>query len=86
MDSISIEPIKKIEEHTQEILTKPWRSCCFELDKNCLKYFTQVFVLSGLIVLSATQLVINNDCNSQRNWSGLLMICLGTFLPSPKIN
>lgn len=65
--------------------TEEWRSCCLKVDKNALKYFIQVGILGGLIIFSATMLVIDKDCNSQRNYSGLLMVCLGCFLPSPKL-
>ncbi len=63
-----------------------WKSLCLRVDKNAMKYFVQVGLLSGLIVFSAAMLVVDKDCNSQRNYSSLLMVCLGCFLPSPKIS
>ena len=66
--------------------TEEWRSCCLKVDKNMVKYVIQVGILSGLIIFSASMLVVEKDCNSQRNYSGLLMVCLGCFLPSPKMN
>ena len=63
-----------------------WRSCCLKVDKNAVKYFIQVGILSSLIIFSATMLIVDRDCNSQRNYSSLLMICLGVFLPQPKMN
>ena len=63
-----------------------WKSCCLSVDKSAVKYFTQVGILSGLIIFSAIMLVSDKDCNSQRNYSGLLMVCLGTLIPSPKMN
>lgn len=63
-----------------------WKSCCLRADKNMVKYIVQVGVLSGLILFSASMLVVDKDCNSQRNYSSLLMICLGVFLPQPKMN
>ncbi len=62
-----------------------WKSCCMKVDKNMVKYISQVGILSGLIIFSATMLVTDKDCNSQRNYSSLLMICLGTLIPSPKL-
>jgi hypothetical protein len=62
-----------------------WKSCCLTMDKGAIKYFSQIFILGGLILFSATMLVIDKDCNSQRNYSSLLMICLGVFLPNPKL-
>jgi len=68
-----------------ETKIEEWQSCCLKADKNAMKYFIQVGVLSGLIVFSASMLVIDKDCNSQRNYSSLLMISLGTLIPSPKL-
>ncbi len=63
-----------------------WKSCCIKVDKNMVKYIFQVSILSSLIVFSATMLVVDKSCESQRNYASLLMVCLGCFLPSPKIN
>jgi hypothetical protein len=65
---------------------KEWVSCCIKMDKGAVKYFTQISILSGLIIFSATMLVYDTDCNSQRNYASLLMLCLGTMVPSPKVN
>ena len=62
------------------------KSCCFKIDHNAARFFSQIFVLIGLIVYSAVMLVVNEDCNSQRNYSSILTLCLGAFLPSPKIS
>jgi len=66
--------------------TTTWKSCCLRVDKNAMKYFIQVGILSGLIIFSATMLVIDERCESQRNYSSLLMFCIGAFLPSPKLS
>ncbi len=63
-----------------------WKSCCLTINKNALKYFTQVGILGGLIIFSATMLVVDTNCESQRNYSSLLMISLGTLIPSPKLS
>ena len=66
--------------------TSTWKSCCILVDKQAVKYFIQVGILGGLIITSLVMLIADKDCNSQRNWSGLLMVCLGVFLPTPKMN
>jgi len=66
-------------------VNEEWKSCCLRVDKNALKYFVQVGILGGLIIFSASMLVIDKSCESQRNYSSLLMICLGTLIPSPKL-
>ena len=63
-----------------------WQSCCLTMNKGAMKYFIQVGILGGLIVFSACMLVIDDRCESQRNYGSLLMVCLGTFIPSPKLS
>ena len=84
MNSISIEPVCAVEpvNPTSEV----WKSCCLTMNPSAVKYFVQVGILSSLIIFSATMLVVDNNCESQRNYGSLLMVCLGTFLPAPKIN
>jgi hypothetical protein len=62
-----------------------WKSCCFEVDRDSVRYFTQVGVLISAGIFSSVMLVINPECNAQRNYSAILMMCLGVFLPTPKI-
>ena len=88
MESITIEPIVSI--RSIDILPttpKPtqWRSCCFTINTSAAKYFVQVSILAGLIIYSATMLVIIPECNSQRNYSSLLLFCLGILTPTPKM-
>ena len=63
-----------------------WKSCCLRYDPNALKYFVQVGILGGLIIFSSCMLVVEKGCDSQRNYASLLMVCLGVFLPQPKIS
>ena len=70
---------------TTEETNEEWKSCCLKVDKNAMKYFIQVGILGGLIIFSAVMLVVDKDCASQRNYSSLLMISLGTLIPSPKM-
>jgi hypothetical protein len=67
-------------------VNEEWKSCCLKVDKNALKYFVQVGILGGLIIFSSTMLVVEKGCDSQRNYASLLMVCLGVFLPQPKIS
>ena len=72
-------------EEQRKIKNITWESCCFSINPVAVKYFIQVGVLVSLILTSLTMLIVNDECNSQRNWSGLLMVCLGVFLPNPKM-
>ena len=91
MESIIIEPIVSV--RSIDILpnaTKPidntWKSCCFRINPQATRYFVQVSILSGLIIYSAVMLVIIPECESQRNYSSLLLFCLGILTPTPKMN
>ena len=70
---------------TEEEPNGEWKSCCLRVDKTMVKYIIQVGILGGLITFSACMLVVDRTCESQRNYSSLLMVCLGCFLPSPKM-
>jgi hypothetical protein len=83
MDNITIEPVCAVSPINTN---KKWESCCFKINQSATRYFVQVGVLSGLIIYSATMMVIMPDCNSQRNYSSLLLFCLGILAPSPKMN
>ena len=72
-------------ETNQEVLDNTWKSCCLTVDKSAIKYFVQVSILFFLIILSSTMLVIDQNCNNQRNWSALLTLCLGVFIKAPSI-
>ena len=88
MESITIEPIVSVRTETNLNTPKSreWRSCCFAINPVAAKYFVQVSILTGLIVYSAVMLVINQECNSQKNYSSLLLFCLGTLTPSPRMS
>ena len=91
MESITIEPVVALSSiRSENNLNTPkpaqWRSCCFSINPQATKYFIQVSILSGLIVFSAVMLVIIPECESQRNYSSLLLFCLGILTPTPKMN
>ena len=84
MIGVSIEPVTPSSSETTNS-TVQWKSCCLTVNPSAVKYFIQVGILSSLIIFSSTMLVVDDRCESQRNYSSLLMICLGTFLPAPKM-
>jgi hypothetical protein len=84
METISIEPVGAVSSSPRNSKNQ-WVSCCFKINQPVTKYFVQVGILSGLIIYSATMMVIMPDCNSQRNYSSLLLFCLGILAPSPKM-
>ncbi len=86
MNGISIEPVPPVSPSRNPAHPAVlWKSCCLTVNPSAVKYFIQIGVLSSLIVFSAVMLVVDKSCESQRNYSSLLMICLGTMVPSPKM-
>ena len=87
MDPLTIEPLVSVRTENTLIIPKltHWKSCCFTLNTSATKYFVQVSILASLIIYSATMLVIIPECNSQRNYSSLLLFCLGILTPTPKM-
>ena len=83
MNGISIEPVPTVSSPRNS--KNEWKSCCYSIHPASTKYFIQIGILSSLIVFSAVMLVVDDRCESQRNYSSLLMICLGTMVPSPKM-
>ena len=69
----------------QSTMDKTWKSCCVTVDKGMVKYIIQISILSGLIISSVAMIIVDKDCYSQRYYAGILTLCLGVFLPSPKI-
>ena len=88
MDSITIEPLVSVRTENTLIIPKStqWKSCCFSINPQATRYFVQVSILVGLIIYSATMLVVIPECNSQRNYSSLLLFCLGILTPSPRMS
>ncbi len=80
INDLGLEPVTQTTNSTVQ-----WKSCCLTVNPSAVKYFIQIGVLSSLIVFSATMLVVDKSCESQRNYSSLLMVCLGCFLPAPKM-
>lgn len=86
MNGISIEPVCPVTSSSPRNSRAEWKSCCYTIHPTSTKYFIQVAILASLIVYSATMLIVDNRCESQRNYGSLLMVCLGVFLPQPKMS
>lgn len=75
----------KVIKHNFDVEDNTWKSCCLILDKTFVQFFTQMCILSLIIVFCIVQLVHNKDCESQRGYMGLLTFLLGILCPQPKI-
>jgi hypothetical protein len=61
-----------------------WVSCCMTLDREAVKYFTQLFVSLMIISFCIAQLIRLESCEGQQTYIALLMMVIGCWLPQPK--
>ena len=64
---------------------KEWRSCCLTVDRDAVIFISQMAVLGCLVAYSSVQLAYTESCDKSRIWSGILTLCVGLILPSPKL-
>ncbi len=80
--------LNKIVEHQIDVDTdrrnNTWNSCCVTLDRRAVQYFTQVFIMVGLIIFSIAQLLLLDSYEAQQTYLGLLCLLIGQFMPQPK--
>lgn len=62
-----------------------WDCCCVALDKNCIVYFTQMFILLIVICVSLYKLV-DGDPISRDLFISLLSSSIGIIIPNPKLS
>ena len=79
--------IEEIQERRKEIEQQAsWRSCCFNIDPQACIFFSQLIISIGCIGFAIYQLLDLQDCPSQQAYMALLMMILGVWLPSPRLN
>lgn len=94
VDSVAIhmerQDSERTKQHKIEIqdrqLANEWKSCCLRMDKNAVRFFTQLAISMCIIGLCIAQLVRLKDCGSQHAYIGLLTLIIGVWLPSPSMN
>lgn len=64
-------------------LENSWKSCCFNLHKPSVLYFTQLGAVSSVIVFSGIMLATGGSVSL---YSSLLSLGVGYLLPSPKLS
>ena len=60
-----------------------WRSCCYDLDKNAVMYFTQIGIIFFVICFAVFKLITNESCEVQTTYMSLLTLCIGIIAPAP---
>jgi len=62
-----------------------WISCCFEVDKRVLTFFSQLAVATLVLVFCMYQLITLTNCEAQSLYSGILTFIIGIYIPNPTI-
>lgn len=85
-------PRRKSENNISEISEKNfnrkvyWKSCCFELDRRAVSFFTQLFISLMIITFCLFQLHTLDKCDSTEYLSLLTMV-LGVWVgDAPRLN
>jgi hypothetical protein len=62
-----------------------WKSCCGKsIDSRAVVYFTQIGIISGIMLFNIYQLTTLESCESQSVYIGLLTMLIGVLCPNPK--
>ena len=60
-----------------------WNSCCFNLNKNFVKFSVQVFISLIILALSCYKLIIIDSSEDKSTYISLITLILGVYCPSP---
>ena len=71
-----------VSESTQ---SNTWRSCCLVVDKDMVRYFSQLTFIGLVIIVCVFKLIKDVSCTSQIAYSNMLSLTLGVLIPSPRI-
>jgi hypothetical protein len=70
-----------------ELRRAEWRSCCFVLDRRCLRFLVQVLITVSMMGFSMYKLVVSEACSpDQQVFTSMLTLCLSIWLPAPSIH
>lgn len=70
-----------------ELRRTEWRSCCFILDRRCLRFLVQVVITVSMMGFSMYKLVVSDPCSpDQQVFTSMLTLCLTIWLPAPSIH
>jgi len=62
-----------------------WKSCCMELDKRAVLFFSQLALSFVIILFCMTMLILNQDCSTFSRWSPVVTFMVGIWFPQPQL-
>ena len=63
-----------------------WDSCCLRTDKRAVQYFSQIFIITGIMIFNIYQLVTLKECSEQGPYMSLLTFLIGVLIPNPNVS
>ena len=63
-----------------------WKSCCLEVDRRAVIFFSQLSISLTIIIFCLIQLwTHHDDCDKNQLYSNMLMMIVGVWIPQPKM-
>lgn len=62
-----------------------YTSCCLRSDKRALEFFLKSFVIFSVLAFAMLMSLFTEDVSERNAFINIVILILGTFLPSPKI-
>ncbi len=60
-----------------------WQSCCMRINKDAIMFFTRAFFTLLVMAFCMIELYYSDTCETQTLYTGILMTCVGVWLPTP---
>ena len=77
---------KRILEHNFEVenekIKTVWKSCCFEIDKRMVQYFTQTVIIVSIMIFCCNRIIVLDSCEGGQ-FISLLTFLIGIIIPTP---
>ena len=85
--SLSLSLVKMEHEREQDAGNdQGWRSCCLTADRDAVVYFSQLTISLCTMAFAGYQLIALENCEAQSLYSGILTMCIGIYIPSPRLH
>lgn len=64
---------------------RSWKFCNFTLPRSEVVFFSQIIILTSLIIFSCINLCMTPKCEDTQVWIAILSSAVGYILPNPKL-
>lgn len=62
-----------------------WRSCCLEMDKRAVMFFTTLGISVAVMIFCGVKLSFADTCDETNTWMALLTFILGIWIKTPAL-